>query len=166
MQRGGAAQVHNRIQKILIISVVGLLVIVLALTVFLAMKNNRELRTILDASVKSDLMSISIAAREIIDVDKFVSYDSIESIYDDIDDYNHTLNELRSLQEKVGATFIYAIKEIDGEYYFIFDTDPDVSNVHVYMMLKARENKAISEWKDMNGELLEFAKENGLHYAK
>jgi hypothetical protein len=41
-----------------------------------------------------------------------------------------------------------------------------VSNVHIYMMLKAREAKTISEWKNMNDELLGFAKEYGLHYAQ
>jgi len=42
----------------------------------------------------------------------------------------------------------------------------DVSNIHIYMMLKANKSKKTSQWKDMNDELLKFSKKNGLNYSK
>ncbi len=117
---------NAKIQKTLISVVSGLLIVVLAVTVFITAKNNREYRTILDESVKSNLISISVAAREIIDIDKFDSYNSKEDLEKDSEAFFQTLAELRSLQQKVGAEYIYALKLINGAYYFIFDTDPEV----------------------------------------
>ena len=115
----------KKIQKFLILSVVGLLVVVLAVTLFLTIKNSVELNYLLDESVKTELMSISIAARETIDVDEFKLYNSREDVKDNLSNYLKTLESLRSLQKQVGANYIYALKEIDGRYFFVFDTDPD-----------------------------------------
>jgi signal transduction histidine kinase/CheY-like chemotaxis protein len=114
-----------KIQQLLISAVVSLLFIVLAVSVFIALKSNREHRDILYDSVTSNLISISIAARELLDIDRFGSYSSIEDIADDDGSYDRTLAALRSLQEKVGATYIYALKIINGEPLFIFDTDTE-----------------------------------------
>jgi hypothetical protein len=76
----GLSSVNRRIQKLLISAVVGLLVVVLAVSVTLTLINNRNHRNLLDESVKSNLISISIAARELIDIEKFYSYNSIEDI--------------------------------------------------------------------------------------
>lgn len=89
----------------------------------MALKNTGELNNILEESIKSQLISISIAARGILDVDKFDSYNSMEDINNDIEFYEETRARLRSLQEQVGAEYIYALKLIDGKYYFVFDTD-------------------------------------------
>jgi len=80
---------------------------------------------ILGNSIESELISVSIAASELIDIDKFDSYNSIEDVENDIEDYNQTLAQLRALQGKVKATYIYALKQINGTYYFIFDTDTE-----------------------------------------
>jgi len=112
-------------QKFLISALIGMLIVVLAVSIFITTKNNREHRAILDESVKLNLISISIAARELLDVEKFNSYDSKEVIYADIEAYNQILTNLRSLQKMVGATYIYALKQIGDKYYFIFDTDPE-----------------------------------------
>jgi signal transduction histidine kinase len=118
-------------QRILISAVVGLLVVVLAVSVFATEKNNREHMDILSNSVKSNLISISIAALELIDIEKFNSYNSLDDIEADVEAYNQTLANLRSLQEKVGATYIYALKKIDDKYYFVFDTDTEDESVFV-----------------------------------
>ena len=117
---------NNKIQKLLISAVVSLLFIVLAVGVFITVRNNRAHSAILHESVKSNLISISVAAREFIDIEKFYSYNSIEDIYADAEAFMDVLENLRSLKEMVDATFIYAIKHIDGKYLFIFDTDSDL----------------------------------------
>ena len=118
---------NKRIQKLLISAVIGLLVIVLTVSVAVTMRNNSQHRAILDNAVKSNLLSIAIAARELIDVEAFYSYSSIQALEADEENFKETLNQLRSLREKVGATYIYAIREIDGRYFFIFDTDPTLT---------------------------------------
>ena len=75
---------------------------------------------ILYESVKSNLISISIAARKFIDVEKFYTYNSLDDIYTDIEVYYQIIDDLRSLHEMVGATYIYVLKKIDDKYYFIF----------------------------------------------
>ena len=135
---------HNKIQRLLISAVVGLLFAVLAVSVFITVKNNIDHGAILDRSVKSNLISISIAAREFIDPEKFDSYKSADDIYADAESYNQTLEDLKSLQRKVGADYIYALKQIGGRYYYIFITGPgadtgagifdeyaDISEVHL-----------------------------------
>ena len=116
---------NKKMQKLLIAALVGLLLVALAVSVFITMKNNRDHRAILDESVKSHLISIAVAARETLDIEKFDSYNSKENIDADIDSYSQTLEALIFLQKKVGATCIYAIKRIGGKYYSIFDACPD-----------------------------------------
>jgi diguanylate cyclase (GGDEF)-like protein len=105
----------------------------------MTLKNTSDLSEILERSIKSELISTSIAAREIIDVDRFYSYNSMSDILSDWEAYSETLESLRSLKRMVGATYIYALKLIDGTYYFVFDTDEyddtlldpyDISYVH------------------------------------
>jgi len=120
----------RKINNILIASLTGLLVVVLAVSLFITLVNNAEHRVILDDSVKSNLLSIAIAARELIDIDSFYSYNCAESINDDLENYMRVLNDLRSLKDQVGATYVYALKQIDGRYYFIFDTDPDLETIY------------------------------------
>ena len=116
---------NRKMQRLLISALVGLLVVVLAVSVLITLINNWEHGALLSESVKSNLLSISTAAREFIDIDRFYSYNSREDIEADLDAYNKVLDELRKLQELLGATYIYALKEIDDTYYFIFDTDTE-----------------------------------------
>jgi hypothetical protein len=136
---------NKKMQRFLISAVVGLLIVVLTVSVFFSVKNNLDHRAILDESVKSNLISISIAARELIDVDRFFSYGSLEDINADFDDYSYTLEALRSLQEKVGATYIYALKKIDDRFYFIFDTDLDP-----YPDNPDKDNTIFDEYEDIS----------------
>jgi len=68
-----------------------MLVVVLAVTVSVSMKNSRELGTILHDSVKSELISISIAAREIIDAERFAMYRGLDAIMADREAYDAVL---------------------------------------------------------------------------
>ena len=117
---------NKKMQKLLISAVISLFVIVIAVSLFITLKNNNDHRAILDESVKSNLISISIAARELLDIDQFDSYRSKEDIEADYPAYCQQLDELCALQGMVGATYIYANKLIDGKYVFIFDAGYDM----------------------------------------
>jgi len=116
----------HTVQNLLLVFIIGFSGVILGLTVFLTMKNTEELQYIIEDSVKSQLISTSIAARELIDVGKFASYNSLEDVDDDIDAYLETLGNLRILQKQTGTKYIYALKFIDGKYYFVFDTDDEI----------------------------------------
>jgi len=123
--------VNKRMQRLLIFTVVGLLFIVLTISVSAALKNYRDHRKVLSESVKGNLISISIAARGLIDIDKFISYNSLEDIEADIEAYSQIRAELIALQRRVNATYIYALKEIDGKFYFILDTDTEDEEIFI-----------------------------------
>jgi signal transduction histidine kinase/DNA-binding response OmpR family regulator len=111
-------------QRLLITLVVSLLFIVLTVSVTLTLINNRDHRIILEESVESKLISISIAARNVIDVERFATYNTEADVRGDINAYIRTLGELRNLQRMVGATNIRVLRYINGNYYMVFDTDP------------------------------------------
>jgi len=113
----------NKNKKLPIFLIIGFSVIILGATVFMMLRNTRELRVILENSIKAQLISTSVAARGVIDVDRFYAYNSIEDIENDIEAFERTLEELRLLKTMFDVTYIYALKIIDGVYYFIFDTD-------------------------------------------
>jgi len=91
----------------------------------MTLKNARDLRLILEESIKAELVSTSIAARSVLDVERFDSYNSLEDIENDFEAYSQTLEELRYMKRQFGVTYIYALKLINGDYYFIFDTDEE-----------------------------------------
>jgi len=140
-----------RIQKLVLTVVVSLLVIVLAVSVTISVVGYIEHREILDDSVKSNLLSITIAASELIDIDKFDKYNSLEDIEADIDSYNELLGRLRALREMVGATYIYALKYIGGEYIFILDTDPEYETVYdIYKVYEDISKVHLDAFKGIN----------------
>jgi len=131
---------QNKLHNIIILVLGVFLVAVIGIVASISQKNSSDLSYILEDSVKAQLISISVAAREIIDVDKFISYNVIEDAASDQEAYDATLAALMSLQGKVGAQYIYALKKIGDKYYFIFDTDTedetmfteyDLSPVHI-----------------------------------
>jgi diguanylate cyclase (GGDEF)-like protein len=97
-------------------------VLVLGTAVMLDAKSTGDMRALLSQSIKSQLISTSHAARELINVDAFIGYESIADTDAD-PEYAATLEALRHLGDTVGAKYIYALKYIDGKAYFIFDTD-------------------------------------------
>jgi len=113
----------SKYRNIPIISVIVFSMIIISITVFMTIKNTNDLREILEASIKSELLSTSTTARDIIDVERFNSYNSPEDIENDWEAYQKTLAALRELKAQRDVTYIYALKNIDGEYFFIFDTD-------------------------------------------
>ncbi len=104
-------------------------VFITAVVVTLNIKNSMNLRSILTDSVKSQLISTSIAAREMLDVKAFVQYDD-ESVAE-LDSYQAILGKLRSLAASSGAKYIYALKKKGDGYVFVFDTDEEDAAIFV-----------------------------------
>ena len=100
-----------------------LFVVVYVVVLGVSIKTHNEAQALLEDSVCKQLISVSVAAREIIDVDEFLTYTD-ESMMEEAD-YQATLAKLRDLQAKVGAAYIYALRELDGAAMFILDTDPE-----------------------------------------
>ena len=109
--------------------VLSFFLVLLAIVVGMNVKNTMDLRGILEDSVKSQLVAASIAAREIIDAEAFVSYDS-DAVKSD-PEYVDTLLKLRHLCNSIGAEYIYALKEHKGEYVFVFDTDEENEDIFI-----------------------------------
>jgi len=116
--------------RLIIITVVLFCVAMIALVIAINIKNKRDMDAILESSIESQLVSISLAAREMIDPAGFVSYTSAEEAHAD-PAYAATLSRLRKLAEDVGAKYIYAIKEQDGEYVFVYDTDTEDEEIFI-----------------------------------
>ena len=110
-----------------ILAIILFSVIIVAVTVGMTLKNTSDMMEFLEESIKSELISTSIAARGILDLEKFDSYNSFEDIINDYSAYWKVLSELRHLKLQIGDAYIYALKEIDGAYYLIFDTDLESS---------------------------------------
>lgn len=104
-------------------------VVILGVVVGMNIKNSNDLQTILEESVHSQLISICVAAGEIIDVDAFISYNDASAAQ--MPTYQNTLNQLRSLCKSVDAQYIYALKYVDGESIFVFDTDEEDEEVFI-----------------------------------
>jgi diguanylate cyclase (GGDEF)-like protein len=109
-----------------------LLIIALTATVFLTVRNNTEAEEILAESIKGQLIAISFNARDIIEphIDLFKEMDSQASIDARWNAWLEVAEELSALNDESGSEYIYALREIDGEYYFIFDTDPEAIAEH------------------------------------
>lgn len=112
-------------QTISILAIIMFSVIVIGVTAIMTMKNTSDLSGILEESIKSELISTSVAARNLLDIEAFDSYNSQEDIQNDFENYQHTLESLRTLKKQIGVEYIYALKYVDGDCYFIFDTDEE-----------------------------------------
>jgi diguanylate cyclase (GGDEF)-like protein len=91
----------------------------------MTLRNTADLTRILESNIKSGLISTSVAARSLLDIDRFDSYNSAEDIYNDWEAFQETLESLRDLKRKTGVSYIYTLKQIDGKYHFILDTDEE-----------------------------------------
>jgi len=109
-----------------IITAIIFLAVVFSFVTIMNVKNTLELQDIIRESISNQLISISVAARETLDVDAFINYNSIEDIAANQEEYDKNLAQLRALATNLNVDYIYALKKIGNEYYFIFDTDPEV----------------------------------------
>ena len=123
----------DHFQRFALSAVIGFFAVLFSLTIGVTLKNNSDSRNILERSVKSDAVSISLAAEQLIDSEEFAKLldpaflaggnpfnDASHGLYGQ---YHHTLAVLRALKNDVGATYIYALWHHQGKIYFVFDTD-------------------------------------------
>ena len=120
---------NMKLQKISILALVFAFALIFGVVIFMNIQNTSELENILQDSIRSQLISISVSARDLIDVEQFDRYNSREDILADADAHTKTLKALRSLQEDVGVKYIYVLKRVGEKYYFVFDTDVMINEV-------------------------------------
>ena len=113
-------------------AVVVLLFIALVTAIGLTVRNNSETEQVLTDSVKAELIVCSMDAREIISehIALFNAINSQEDIEAHWDEWIKVVGHLQELNELIHGEYIYALKEIEGVYYFIFDTDPEAIEEH------------------------------------
>jgi diguanylate cyclase (GGDEF)-like protein len=106
---------------------VALVIIALSATIYLTLVSNAETEDVLIDSVKAELIASSISAREIIseNIELFKAINSPEDIEANWDAWIKVDAELQTLNRYINGAYIYALKEINGTYYFVFDTDSD-----------------------------------------
>ncbi len=90
----------------------------------MAVKNYSDSLELLSANIEARMMTMAIAARDIIDPVKVDGYNSLSSILKD-KTYPADLRALRALKAELGADYLYVLKYIDGEYRLIYDTDEE-----------------------------------------
>lgn len=117
-------------------AVVVLLLFALIVTVNLTLQSNAQTESVLVESVKSELVATSVSAREIIsrDIDLFNRINSREDVLDNWDSWLAVVEDLRRLGGELGAEYIYALKEVNGEYFFVYDTDEETQAAGEFFM--------------------------------
>lgn len=121
----------GKLRKAPLIIIIFLLVGVFTLTLTLNARNTKELISYTEESIKDELIAIGMAAVEIIDPAAIQRYTSMDRIRADLANYNMTRGRLRQLVNAASVEYVYVIKEIGGEYYFIYDTDTENEEVFI-----------------------------------
>jgi diguanylate cyclase (GGDEF)-like protein len=119
----------ERFGKTAILAVSVLLALLLAGVLALTLYNNNRLGAILEESVKAELLAICFAAKDDINMDLFMAINNETDFRLYEADVLTSIEKLRELKNGVGATYIYVLKEIDGKFYFIFDTDEEAGTL-------------------------------------
>ena len=131
-------RMSNRTKYLMFFGFVGCCLIVLGLAGVLNYKGLTDTSRILEDSIRSQITSTASAARGIIDAEAFVGYVDQQSIDDS--HYRAQLASLRQLAKNTGASYIYALKVIDDETVFVFDTDVDAEPFIPYELPPALED--------------------------
>lgn len=98
--------------------------VIITLVCGLSYKSSMDAQNLLKESTRSQLTSIALSARRLVDHYAFSNYNSLEDM-EGSESYKSKLADLRKLAEDTGAKYIYALKEFNGEYRFVFDTDTE-----------------------------------------
>ena len=125
----GSKNVSKKQYHFILVYVLILFIFITAVVVAMNIKNTVNLRSILTESVKAQLISTSLAAREMLDVEAFVNYQ--DASVAQLASYQDVLSKLRSLTSSVGAEYIYALKRQGSEYVFVFDTDVEDPTIFI-----------------------------------
>ncbi|MDR3185603.1 MAG: GGDEF domain-containing protein [Christensenellaceae bacterium] len=138
-------EVTPKLKKRIVIGFVCMSLFILALVVGMSVYNGINSLGILEDSIESQIISISLAASDIVkehstdigaydeiirnlpagyDDDNGGWPDEVASAYYE-EDYSKTLVRLRDLQKSTGAEYIYVLRKVGDKYYFIYDTDEE-----------------------------------------
>lgn len=118
--------------RIIVISLIlALAFILLVIVLYMENKSAKEQRELLADSIKNQLTSITLAARDLIDPQVIENYNSLEDLEEDEDTFISMRDDLRKLAKSTGADYIYIIKYVDGECMFIVDTDEEDETVFI-----------------------------------
>lgn len=123
------AKVTKKEYHSIILFVLLFFTLILLIVVGMNIKNSFNLRSIITESVKAQLISTSMAAGEILNVDDFAAYE--DASVAERPSYQATLSKLRSLANAIDAKYIYALKRQGEEYVFVFDTDTEDTAIFV-----------------------------------
>lgn len=132
----------SEMHKIVLTALIIFSIIVVGFVIGMNFYINKIQRNNLEDAVSGQLISISTAALELLDVNAFDSYNSEADTKADAENYAKTLKSLRNLCNTMGADYIYALKEVDGEYVFVFDTDPINEEIFIPYELSEVHEKA------------------------
>ena len=146
--------ISNRGKNLIFLGFAAFCVIILVVAMLISVKANNESKRILEGNVTSQLLAACSIAKDRIDVDLFLSISSLEDIENN-PEYDKALNCLRQLADEVGAKYIYALREVDGVYRFIFDTDieaPDPIGIYPLSEVHAKAFDGIASGALMNVE--------------
>ena len=126
-------QKHKNLSKKLypsiMVYVLLLFIFITAMVVVMNIKNTVNLRSVLTDSVKAQLISTSLAAREMLNVNSFMQYQ--DASIAELPSYHEMLDKLRSLANSVGAKYIYALKRQGSDDVFVFDTDTENNTLFI-----------------------------------
>ena len=116
----------NKLQSFGLLLVIAFFIVIIGIVIYMTQKNSNELRSMLDSSIEAQLVSASMSALGVIDIDAFESYNSMKDIEANREAYDKTLAQLQNIQNITKAKYIYVLKQLeDGKYYFVFDTDTE-----------------------------------------
>ena len=116
----------------------GCCILIIGIVVLMMVKSSRDTQLLLEDSIKTQLMSICTSARESINPSELVTWNSEEEAKAS-PEYQQTHKSLSRLAMQSGADYIYILREFDGRYYFVMDTDTfdtsifieyDIAQVH------------------------------------
>ena len=115
----------NEDPRRVILSALPFFLFILAVVVTFNVLNGRAHMSALEDSVKSQLIAISVAAREDLDIGAFQAYQTKADLLGDQPRYDDVLAKLRTLKKSADVGSIYVLKLIDGVPRYIYDTDSE-----------------------------------------
>lgn len=106
-------------------------VCLLCIVLFLNQRSTSGQQQLLKESIENQLISISVAARDILDTDAIARYQTPEDVENDWEHFVAVRSDLRDLAGNTGADYIYVLKYIDGKAMFIMDTDEEDESIFI-----------------------------------
>ena len=131
MGKGMIDIVDKRTKGIVSIVIAVFIVIILGSVIVMNIQSTNAQRLLLEDSIKNQLTSITVAARDMLDADMIDGYNSQQDVNDDFNTFAETRQRLRDLAKETGADYIYVLKYIDDEVMFIMDTDEEDESIFI-----------------------------------